>query len=49
MDGCLFKVSVLKHCRTADGWLYVQSCFNALQDSKWMIACSKMFESTAEQ
>ena len=48
MEGCRFKV-VLKHCRTAYGWLYVQSCFNALQDSKWMIACSKMFESTAEQ
>ena len=48
MDGCMFKV-ILKQCRDLDGWLYVQSCFNALQDSKWKIACSKMFESTAEQ
>ena len=48
MDGCMFKV-VLKHCRTVNGWFYVQSCFNALQDSKWMVVCSKLFESTAGQ
>ena len=48
MVGCMFKV-VLKHCRTVDGWLYVQSCFKALQDSKWMVVCSKLFENTAGQ
>ena len=34
MDGCMFNVvlrHVLKQCRPVDGWLYVQSCFKALQ------------------
>ena len=42
MDGCMFK-DVFKHCRTVDGWLYVQSCFKALQDSRLMVVCSKLF------
>ena len=44
MDGCMFKV-VLKHCRTVDGGLYVQSCFKERQDCRWIVVCSKMFES----
>ena len=48
MDDCMLKV-VLKHCRTVGGWLYVQSCFKALQDSRWMVVWSKLFESTAGQ
>ena len=42
MDGCMFKV-ILKLCRDLDGWLYVQSCFKALQDSRWMDVGSKLF------
>ena len=42
MDGCMFKV-ILKQCRTVDGWLYVQSCFKALQGCKWMVVCSELF------
>ena len=42
MDGCMFKV-VLKHCKTVNVWLYVQSCFKALQGSKWMAVCSMLF------
>ena len=42
MDGCMFKV-VYKHCRTVDGWLYVQCCFKALHTSKWMVVFSKFF------
>ena len=42
MDGCMFRV-VLKHCRAVNGWLYVQSCFKALQDSRWRVVCSKLF------
>ena len=42
MDGCMFTV-VLKQCRPVDGWLYVQCCFKALQDSGWMDVCSKLF------
>ena len=38
MDGCMFNV-VLKHCTPVNGWLYVQSCFKALQDSEWMDVC----------
>ena len=48
MEGCRFKV-VLKHCRAVNGWLYVQSCFKALLDSKWMVVCSKLFLITAGQ
>ena len=42
MDGCMFRV-VLEHCRAVNGWLYVQSCFIALQDSRWRVVCSKLF------
>ena len=42
MNGCMFKV-VLKHCRTVDGWLYVQRCLKALQDNRWLVVCSKLF------
>ena len=42
MDGCMFNV-VLAQCRTVNGWLYVQSCMKALQDSRWMVVCSKLF------
>ena len=48
MDGCIFRV-VLKHCRTVDGGLYVQSCFKERQDCRWIVVCSKMFESTGGQ
>ena len=42
MDDCLFKV-VSTHCRTVNGWLYLQSCFKAMQESRWMVVCSKLF------
>ena len=48
MDGCMFKV-VRKHCRTLNGWLYVQSCLKALQDRKRKVVGSKFFQSTARQ
>ena len=41
VDGWFYVV--LNHCMTVDGWLYVQSCFKALQDSRWMDVCSKLF------
>ena len=40
MVGCMFKVVLKNGC---DGWLYVQSCFNAMQDSKWMGVCSMLY------
>ena len=48
MDGCMFKV-VFKHCRTVDGWLYVQSCLKAQQDIRCMVVYSKLFQRTAGQ
>ena len=48
MDGCMCNV-VLEHCRAVNGWLYIQCCLNAMQDSKWMVVCSKLSESTAGQ
>ena len=42
MVDCMFKV-VLEHCRTVDGWMYVQSYFKAVHDSRWMVLCSELF------
>ena len=42
MDGSMFKV-VSTHCRTVNGWLYVQSCLKAMQGSKWMVVCAMLF------
>ena len=47
MEDCMFK-DVRKHCRTINGWLYVQSCFKALHESRWMDVCSKFLKQCRE-